>query len=125
LRQLVGREILKEESGVFDLLKALLGSSYGVVENLWAEGGLVFFLRCRAWNGLLVLANIVIGTSLLVDPVVTLVASVWHILLVETPANALVFKEINDRGDVLWDLGEWVTIKTKVITANRSHVVWL
>ena len=39
---------------------------------------------------LLVLANVVVGTSLLVDPVETLVASVGQVFLVQRPGNTLI-----------------------------------
>jgi hypothetical protein len=70
-----------------------------------------------------VLANIVVGTGLLVDPVETLVASVGHIFLVQRPRDSPVLKQVDDRGDVLRDLGEWVTIKAEVVTTIGQDTV--
>jgi hypothetical protein len=66
---------------------------------------------------LLVLANVVVGTSLLVEPVEALVAGVGQIFLVRAPRDSSVLEQVGDGGDVLGDLGEWVIVKTEVVTA--------
>jgi hypothetical protein len=66
---------------------------------------------------LLVLANVVVGTSLLVEPVEALVAGVWQIFLVRAPRDSSVLEQVGDGGDVLGDLDEWVIVKTEVVTA--------
>jgi hypothetical protein len=63
-----------------------------------------------------VFTNVVIGTSFGVDPRETLVPRVWHILLIKTPADTLVLEQVDNSADILGNLGEWVTIKTEIIT---------
>jgi hypothetical protein len=67
-----------------------------------------------------VLANVVIGTSLGVDPRETLETTVWHILLVQTPGDTLVLEQVDNRRNICGNLGEWVTVKTEVITEIES-----
>jgi hypothetical protein len=48
-------------------------------------------------GGFLVLADIVIGTSLLFDPVKALVTGIGHVFLVETPRDASLLEQVNHR----------------------------
>ena len=66
------------------------------------------------------LANVVIGTSLGVDPGEALETGVWHILLVQAPADALVLEQIDNSGHILRNLSKCVTIETEVITDIES-----
>jgi len=66
-----------------------------------------------------VLSNVVIGTILLVDPSEPLKSSVWHIFLVQTPGDALILEQINDRGNILRNLGKWITVETEIITFSE------
>ena len=66
------------------------------------------------------LANVVIGTSLRIDPRETLETSVRHVFLVQTPADALVLEQIDNSGDILGNLSEWVAVETEVITDIES-----
>lgn len=63
------------------------------------------------------LADVVVGTGLLVDPVEALVAGVGHIFLVRTPRDSPILEQVDDGGDVLGDLGERVIVETEVVTA--------
>lgn len=68
------------------------------------------------------LAYVVIGTSLGIDPRETLETSVWHVFLVQTPADALVLEQIDNTGDILGNLNEWVAVETEVITDIESEM---
>ena len=105
LGELIIFEILIEQGRVLDLGKTVWCVADRVVEDLGV-----------------VLAHIVVCSSLLVDPGESLIARVRHILLVQTPANSLVLEEINNGGDVCWNLGEWVTVKTEIITVSESVI---
>ena len=108
LRKLIRLQILVEEGSVFDQLKSARLTGRSIVENLG-----------------IMLADIIVSTSNLVDPSEALVAGIRHILLVHAPRNSLVLEEIDDGRDVFWDLGEWVAVKTEVVTSYGSHVIWL
>jgi hypothetical protein len=68
-----------------------------------------------------VLANVVIGTGHLVDPVKALVSRVRQIFLVQGPRDSLVLEQVNHRGDVLRDLDERITVKPEVVSASGQH----
>jgi len=76
-------------------------------------------------NGRVVLANVVIPAILLVDPSKALKAAVWHVLLVETPANLLLVEEIKNSGNVVRNLVESIVCDAEVVTANGCNVIWL
>lgn len=54
------------------------------------------------------LADIIICTSVLVDPTETLESSEWLVFLVLGPADTPVFQQINDAGHVVRNLAEGV-----------------
>lgn len=70
---------------------------------------------------LLVLANVVISTVLLVNPFESFVSSVGHIFLVQGPRDMLVLKKVNYRGDILRDCDEWITIEAKIISVIGQY----
>ena len=73
MRELVVFQIFVEESGVLDLGETILVIGNGVEQN--CRAGLVSEEEARdSGMNLLVLANIVVSTGLLVNPVETLVA---------------------------------------------------
>lgn len=69
----------------------------------------------------LVLADVIVGTGLLVHPVEALVTTVGHIFLVHGPRDVLILEQVNNGRDVLGDLGERVIVKTEVVTAIVSR----
>jgi hypothetical protein len=66
-----------------------------------------------------VLADVVIHSSLLAE---ALEATVRRVFLVQVPADSLVFKKINNGRDILGNLGEWITVETKVITSPQLMI---
>jgi hypothetical protein len=76
-------------------------------------------------DGRVVLANVVVGARLLVDPSHAFEASIWHILLILGPRDTLVLKEINNGRDVSIDLAEVIVLHAKVVTTDSSNVVGL
>jgi hypothetical protein len=80
---------------------------------------------CDSMSNLLVLANIIVCTRLLVNPLEALVATIWHIFLVKSPADAFILKKINNGRDVLRDSDEWITVESEVVAAYSSHIIWL
>lgn len=66
------------------------------------------------------LANVVVCTSLLIDPSEPLEASVRHILLVKTPGDTLILEQVDNGADILRNLGEGITIESEIITEMRS-----
>lgn len=99
------RSILVDHGDVLLVAKALR-SSVGIVN----DGGVV-------------LANIVVCLGVLVDVTLALETGVRHILLVSAPGNALVIEQVNDGGNVGWDLLEVVVVAAKGITTNGGDVV--
>lgn len=71
------------------------------------------------------LADIVVGTGLLVGIVEALEARKRHVLLVFRPRDALGVEQVDHRRDVLGDLPEVVIVHAKVIAARRTGVVGL
>jgi len=106
LRKLVGFEIFVEEGCVLNLREAVGFCCYGVIEDFGV-----------------VLADVIVGTVLLVDPCEALEACVWHIFLVEAPADALVFKKVNDGRYIFWDGSERIAIKTEIVSFSQLAVV--
>lgn len=74
---------------------------------------------------ILVLADIVVGTGLLVSPLEALETRVRHVLLVQRPTDALVLEKVDYRRDVRGHRSEWVTVETEVVSANSRHIVGL
>jgi len=72
-----------------------------------------------------VLADIVICTSLGVDPRKSLVATVWQVLLVQTPRDASLLEQVHNGRYILGNGSEWVTIETEIFSSDNGHVVWL
>lgn len=72
-----------------------------------------------------VLTNIVVGTRLLVDPRETFEPGVWHVLLVRTPGDTLIFEQVGDARNVGDDLIEVVVVHAKVVTPMACTVVRL
>lgn len=71
------------------------------------------------------LANIVVLASFLIDPCEALESTVWHIFLINTPADLLVLEKIHDGGNILWHGDEWVAVQAEVVTGDSGHVVGL
>ena len=53
-------------------------------------------------------AHIVVGIGLLVGVVVTLEASIWHMLLVLAPRDTLQIQKVGEGRDIRWDIMEEV-----------------
>lgn len=90
LRQALGLEVLVEQSGVL-LVRETTRARVLVVDDRRV-----------------VLADIVVGLGLLVDPAVPLEARVGHIFLVSTPGDAAVLEKIDHGGDSVGNLVESV-----------------
>lgn len=125
LGQLVGLEVLVEEGEVLDLGETVGVVGDGVVHDGWALDCQRLRMEETKKEELLVLANIVVRASLLVDPCEALVSTVWQVLLVDTPADLLVLEQIDDGGDILRHSDEWVAVQAEVVTADGGHVVGL
>jgi hypothetical protein len=69
------------------------------------------------------LSNIIISPVLLIDPCEALEARVRHILLVKTPADSLVFEQVNYSRHILGNLVEGITVQTEVVTSFVSNQV--
>lgn len=117
-----------------------------VTTELYKISGLAIvntYGNSQATAGLLVLSDIVICTVLLVHPSEPFKTGVWHIFLVQAPADSSFLEQINNGRNILRNLGERVSIETKVVamckldshladknTASNipsycCHVVWL
>lgn len=101
-------EVDVELSQVLDLREALLALGNRVEDD-----------------GRVVLADIVVGASLLVDPRHTLETAVGLVFLVLGPRDALVLEEVNDGRHVGDDLVKVVVLHAKVITTDGGDVVGL
>ena len=106
LRKSILAEFLVEESQVLDLVQAAGLFCDRVVEN---------------WR--VVLANVVVGTGLLVAVVEALEAGVRHVLLVGTPRDALGLQQIYNGGDVGWDGGHVVMVDAVVVSRDGGGIV--
>lgn len=84
-------KIIVELSEVLDFGKARLAVGNRVEDDWWV-----------------VLADVVVGLSLLIDPSESLKAGVGHIFLVRSPRDVLVLKEINHSRDIFVNLVEVV-----------------
>ena len=76
-------------------------------------------------DGRVVLADVVVGSVLLIYPGEALETAVGHVLLVLAPADALGVKQVNDGRHIGVDEVEVVVVHAKVVTTNCSHVVRL
>lgn len=72
-----------------------------------------------------VLADVVVGAVLLIDPSVAFKARVRHVFLVFTPRNVLLLQEIDDGGNVGIDEVHLVIVHAKVIASVRGDIVGL
>lgn len=115
LGQLVLLEVLVEHGAagvdhgqVLDLRQALLV----VGDTAGQDGGVV-------------LADVVVGTSLGVDVLEALVAGVGHVLLVVAPRDAAVLEQVDDGRHVEVERVQVIVLHAKVVTSNGGHVVGL
>lgn len=72
-----------------------------------------------------VLADIVVGASLLVLVSLALKSGKGHVFLVVAPRDASVQEKVVDGRDVVWQAKEVVVLHAKVVTSDSSHVVGL
>jgi hypothetical protein len=72
-----------------------------------------------------VFAHVVIGAGLLVNPREPLVASVWHIFLIDGPADSLFLEEVNDCRNILRNGLKRVSVEAKVVSTDGGDIVWL
>jgi hypothetical protein len=66
-------------------------------------------------------SNIIVGAVFLIDPGKPLEARVRHILLIKSPADSLVFEQVDYCRHVLGDLVEGIAIQTEVVTSFVSN----
>lgn len=98
LGQLVVVQVFIEHGEVLGLGKTVGIRCNRVVAHQWAWKQFVSDFCSgvmMVWGDLLVLAHVVICTSLLVG-IVCLEARIRHILLIQTPADASILQEINN-----------------------------
>lgn len=73
----------------------------------------------------LVLPDVVLLASLLIDPGKALEAGVRQVFLILAPADALVFQQVDHSRHVGRYGIEGVIVHTEVVTADCCDVVWL
>ena len=83
----------------------------------------LYIVSSRQINSL-VLADIVVCTCLMVDPI-RLKTRVWHILLIDAPADTSGFEEVDNGLDTTGDSGKRIGGHSVSASSSGSHIVRL